>query len=98
VLVGEGIELVDQPFRMHPTQRVQANVELAGIVAQHDRVTQEFMRVNAAPNRTFGGDGHRIGRDAQGGETQPFELSRPGCLVEEDRLRLCGQSGDQGRG
>ena len=51
VLVGEGIELVDQPFGMHPTQRMQAtNVELAGIVAQHDRVAQEFMRVDAAPN------------------------------------------------
>ena len=39
-----------------------------------------------------------LGRDGQGSEAQAFELRRPGSLVEEDRLRLCGQSGDQGRG
>jgi hypothetical protein len=56
---------------MYPTQRVQANVELAGIVAQHDRIAQELMRANAA----LGGDCHRGGGYGQRREAEPLKLS-----------------------
>ena len=32
--IRERIQLMHQPFRMHPAQRVLANGELSGIVAQ----------------------------------------------------------------
>ena len=68
------------------------------------------MRVDAAPDRSFGGDQHRIGlrsepmpRKAvsglgcrgQSGEAEPVEVRRPGGLIGEDPLRLRRQTGDQ---
>ena len=39
VVVGERIQLVHQPFSMHPAQRVAADGELPGIITQHDGIT-----------------------------------------------------------
>ena len=64
MLVGERFQLVHQPFRVDPAQRVPADVELPGIVTQHDGIAQEFVRLNAAPQRALGGDPDRLGRDA----------------------------------
>ena len=47
--IGESIQLVHQPFRMDPAQRVPADGELPGIVAQHHGIAQEAMRMDAAP-------------------------------------------------
>src|SRR5712675_1182163 len=33
VQIGEGVQLVYQPFRMHPAERVAADVELASVIA-----------------------------------------------------------------
>jgi hypothetical protein len=33
--ICEGVQLMHQPFRMNPAQRVPTDVELPGIVAQH---------------------------------------------------------------
>ena len=49
MLVGERIQLMHQPFRVHPAQRVLSDVELSGIIAQHHGVAEEFVRLNAAP-------------------------------------------------
>ena len=49
MLVGEGVQLMHQPFRVNPAQRVPADVELSGIIAQHHGVAEEFVRLNAAP-------------------------------------------------
>ena len=38
VLVGEGVELVDQPLGMDPAQGMAADIELAGIVADDDGI------------------------------------------------------------
>jgi hypothetical protein len=35
---------------------VKTHRELSGIIAQHDSTAQELMRVDAAPDRSFGGD------------------------------------------
>ena len=47
LLVGEGLELVHQPLGMDPAQRVLADVELPGIVADDDRLAQEAVRLTA---------------------------------------------------
>ena len=89
-----------QPFGMHPAQRVPSDGELPGIVAQHHGVAQEAVRVDAAPYRAFGGDLHRIlDRQMVGPvDAKPVEMRLPGGLIGERRLRLLGQSGDQGCG
>src|ERR1700691_3555138 len=46
--VGERIEFVNQPFVMDPAQAVLTNVELAGVVADNNRVGQKTMRFDAA--------------------------------------------------
>jgi hypothetical protein len=51
VLVGEGVQLMHQPFRMHPAQGVLADVELPRSVAQDDRILQETVRRPRAPLR-----------------------------------------------
>ena len=56
---GEGVQLVHQPFRMHPAQRVLTDVELSRAIAQYHRILQEAVRVNGAPERAFGGDLNR---------------------------------------
>jgi hypothetical protein len=38
-----------QPFRVKPAQRVPADVELSGIITQHDCLAQEFVRLNTTP-------------------------------------------------
>jgi len=50
VQIREGVQLVHQPFGMHPAQRVAAHGELPGIVAQYHGIAQEVVRVDAAPN------------------------------------------------
>ena len=56
MLVGERVQLMHQPFRVHPAQRVPADVELPGVIAQHHGIAQEFVRLNAAPQSPLGGD------------------------------------------
>lgn len=61
LLVGEGVELMDKPLGVDPTQCVAADVELPGVIAdrapsrqvgwgpEDHRIAQELVRVNAAP-------------------------------------------------
>ena len=98
MLVGEGVQLMHQPFRMHPAQRMMADVELSGIIAQHHGVAEEFVRLNAAPQSALGGDPHRVGRDVERGEAEPVEMRQPSCLIGEACLWFGHQAGDQRRG
>jgi hypothetical protein len=49
LLIIERIQFMHQSFRVNPAQRVPADVELPGIVAQNHGIAQKFMRLNAAP-------------------------------------------------
>src|SRR5271165_294582 len=98
MLVGKRVQLVHQPFRVNPAQRVPADVELPGIVAQDHRVAEELVRLNAAPQGALGGDPHGVGRDIQRGEAEPVEMRQPRGLIGEAGLRLRRQAGDQRRG
>ena len=95
MLVVERVQLMHQPFRVNPAQRVPADVELPGVIAQHHGIAQKFVRLNAAPQRPFGGDPDRVGRDRQRGEAEPVEMRLPGGLVGEPCLRFGHQTGDQ---
>ena len=44
LLVGERLQLVHQALGVDPAQRVLADVELPGVVADHDRLAQEPVR------------------------------------------------------
>ena len=60
VQIGERVEFVHQPFCMHPAQRVLADGELAGVVTDNHHIAQQPMRLDAAPQRPFGGDAGRV--------------------------------------
>ena len=47
--IGECIQLVHQPLRMHPAQRMPADGELAGIVADNHRLAQEARAPGCCP-------------------------------------------------
>ena len=64
LLVGEGVELMDEALGMDPAQGVLADIELAGIVADDHRLGQQAMRLDGSPERALGGEAHRVGRDA----------------------------------
>jgi hypothetical protein len=101
--VRESIQLVYQPFRMNPAQRVLANVELTGIVAQHHGALQKAMRMDAAPLSPLGGDQHRVLDDRQtrrGGrdDAKAVQMRLPRRLINEARVASIGQTRDQGAG
>ena len=48
-VIGEGLQLMHQPFRVDPAQRVPPDGELCGIVAQQYGLAQEAVGVDAAP-------------------------------------------------
>ena len=53
VQLGEGVELMHQSLCVDPTQRMSANVELTGIIADDDGVAQEavgMMLPHSAPS------------------------------------------------
>jgi hypothetical protein len=49
LVIGERVELVDEPLRVDPTRRVLTDGELASVVTDDDVLTQEVMRLDAAP-------------------------------------------------
>jgi hypothetical protein len=91
VQIGERVEFVDQPFCVNPTQRMSADGELASIVADNHHIAQQPVRLHAAPQRAFGGDAERVGRDLQGADAEAVKVRQPGRLIVEPRLPMCRQ-------
>ena len=87
VLVGEGVELVNEALGMDPAQAVLADIELAGIVADDDGVGQKAVRLDAAPQRALGGDPDRIGIDLERRDAELLEMRAPGRSIGEDAGR-----------
>ena len=86
LVVGERVELVDEPLCVDPTQRVQTDRELAGVIADNHGVAEKVMRLNAAPQRPFRGDLHRVGFTVELGDAKPLEMRLPGA---GDRQIVC---------
>ena len=89
--IGEGVQLVHQPLRMHPAERVPADVELACVVADNHHLAQQPVRLEAAPQRPFGGDTDRIRCDLHCRDVKAVEMCSPGGLIGEPRLLVRGQ-------
>jgi hypothetical protein len=51
VQVGEGVQLVHQPFRVHPAKRMVADIELASVIADNYDLAQQPMCLDATPQR-----------------------------------------------
>src|SRR6516225_1786868 len=49
LIIGEGVELMNEPLGMNPAQAMLADVELTGVVADDHGVGQEAMRLDTAP-------------------------------------------------
>lgn len=90
--IGEGVEPVHQALGMHPARRVAAGIELAGIVAQDDRLAPVSMRGDAAPQRALGGDARRREAAVEAGNAEPLQMRRPGRGGGEEPHRAVGQS------
>ena len=69
---------------MNPAQAVLADIELAGIVADDHGVGQEAARLDAAPQRAFGCDHHRIRMDLECRDAEHFEMGVPGLLTHSN--------------
>src|SRR5277367_2758545 len=96
--LGERIEFVNQPFVMDPAQAMLTDVELAGVVADNDRVGEKTVGFDAAPQGAFGGDQHGIGMDLQGRDAETVEVCAPGRPIGEPTIGMLAQSSDDGSG
>src|SRR5882757_568849 len=96
LLVGKGVELVNQALGMDPAQAVLTDVELTGVVADDDGIWQKAMRLDAAPQGALGGNHDRIGRDLESRDAKSVEMCGPGAPIGEDFVLMFGQSGDTG--
>src|ERR1700760_2394926 len=68
--------------------------ELTGIVADHNRLAQKTMRLNAAPERALSGDLHRVWGDPQSTDAKAVEMRLPGGLIDKSRLPMGSQLSD----
>ena len=91
VQIGERVEFVDQPFCMHPAQRMLADSELSSVVTDNHHITQQSVRLDAAPQRPFGGDADRVGRDLQPADAEAIKVRLPSSPVGEPCLPMCRQ-------
>src|ERR1700694_4878550 len=82
LLIGEGVELVNQALGMDPAQAVLADIELTGVVADDDGVGEQAMCLDAAPQGTVGGE-DRIRVDLERRDSEPFEMCGPGRTIGE---------------
>ena len=62
---------------MDPTQPMPADIELAGIAGNDHHLGEQAVGMDAAPQRPFGGDPHRIGQGRKGGNAEPPQMSLP---------------------
>src|SRR5436309_5723212 len=98
LLIGKGIELVNETFGMNPAQAMLANIELTGVVTDNHRVGQKAMRLDAAPQRSLGGNHDGIGIDPESHDAKPVEMRSPGCLISEDLMLQNARNNARSRG
>src|SRR5271166_3508889 len=98
LLIGEGIELVNETLGMNPAQAMLADIELTGVVTDDHRVRQKAMRLNAAPQVSLGGNHDGIGIDLDTLDAKSVEMRGPGCLIGENLVGMLGQAGDHRAG
>ena len=91
--LAESVELVDQPFRMNPAQRMVCDPELASAVGDDDGSADEALRCNRAPQRPFGCNLNRVWIDLEGGDAEPLQMRHEGPVIGKTPFRTgCEQA------
>jgi hypothetical protein len=72
---------------LNPAQRMDADPELAGVVGNNDRVRQQPLMADRAPQRAFAGNQDGIGGDFQVGQAQRLQMPLP-VLGARENMRL----------
>jgi SRSO17 transposase len=85
---------VNETLGMNPAQAVLADIELTGVVTDDDGIGQKAMRLDAAPQGSFGSNHDGIGIDLESQDAKPVEMRSPGELIGEDLVRMFGQARD----
>ena len=98
MFVGEGVELVNEPFCVHPAKGVQADIELTGVVADDHGVGQEAVSFDAAPQCAFGGNQHRVRIDLEGKDVELLEMRVPSRLIGEGSIGMLEKASDHKAG
>ena len=80
LLISERVRLMHLPFRVNPAQRMLSDLELPGVITQHDGIAQQLVRLDAAHNASLGGDPDGIRRHTHRGHAEPVEVRQP-CLL-----------------
>jgi len=97
-VVGERVKLVYQSLRMDPAQRMFADRELAGVVADNHSLWQKTVPLNAAPQRAFGRDLHRVGCHRQLRNPKLLKMRLPSRGIGKLLVRVCCEAADDGLG
>src|SRR5271165_1805703 len=87
LLVIGGNELVDEPFGVNPAQGVHAEAKLAGVVGNDDRIPQQALMMDRAPQRRLAGDQDGIGQDFHLAQAQRLQMALP-VLRGRENARL----------
>ena len=95
VAIVESGELVNEALAVDPAQRMVADVKLAGIVADDDGVVEKAVRLDAAPQRAFGGDHRRVDRAGERLYAEQIEMRLPCPMIGEDAVGMVSQQADQ---
>ena len=77
LFVVGGDELVNEPLGVNPAQRVDADAKLAGVVGNDDRVLQQALMMDRAPQRRLVGDQDGIGQDFHLAQGQRLQMALP---------------------
>ena len=88
------LQLMDEPFGIHPAQGMVADPELAGTIGDDHRVTQQVLVAYRPPECGFGGDLERIGGDLERIEAEPVQMRVPDGFVAKAGLGVVRQRGD----
>jgi hypothetical protein len=73
---------------MHPAQRVLADIEQAGIVADDHSVGHKAMGFDVAPQGFFDGDANWIGRNLERRDAEPVEMCPPRDRIRESLVLM----------
>jgi hypothetical protein len=85
--VIERLQLMNQPFRMNPTQAMREDIELARIIADDDHVCCDMQTGESTQQGTLGGD-LEFERCA---DAKRFQVRAPCLLIREDGVGMPAQ-------
>lgn len=80
VVFVEAVEFMNEAFCVNPAQGMAPDFELAGAIADDDRLIEETMGADTPPQRAFAGNQQRVGRNREVHDAKSLEMGKP-CIV-----------------